>query len=357
MSEVKTQFYTKTSDAWQAMLADVESASRSIDIEQYIFSMDDTGQQFIDLLIKKVKAGLRIRLLCDTVGSWTFYRSQVPELLRNSGIEIRFFNPVSPWRITSFMKNFFRDHRKIMVIDGEIAHLGGVGIQNHMADWRDTHIRINGPLVADILRSFNTMWKSLEKNIVARFKRSPQFIKNYNLLTNAPRPGQRQIYHVLINQIRNAKKYIYLTTPYFIPDIKLFRVLRLAAKRGVDVRIIVPEVADHLFVNHARESYFTLALKAGIRIFIYKGVMMHAKTAVVDDEWATVGSFNLDSLSFYFNTEANIATTDPEFIGKVRQHVFEDLQLCREVHHDEWIQRPIRKKFLELLTWPFHYFF
>ncbi|MDQ3014255.1 MAG: phospholipase D-like domain-containing protein [bacterium] len=354
MTEVQTQFFTKTSDAWQAMLGDVESASASIDIEQYIFTIDLIGQQFIDLLIQKAKAGLRIRLLCDTVGSWSFYRSPLPEQLRSVGIHVKFFNPVKPWRITNFTANFFRDHRKIMIIDDHIAHLGGVGIKNDMADWRDTHMRVTGLLVPDIMRSFEIIWRSMIRSKRARFTPSPQFVKNFNVLTNSPRPGQRFIYQALISQIRNAKKYIYLTTPYFIPDIRLFRILRLAAKRGVDVRIMVPEIADHYFINHARESYFTLALKAGIRIRVYKGVMMHAKSAVIDDEWATTGSFNLDSLSFYFNHEINIAASDPAFVAQVKQHFFEDIQLSREVQYEQWIHRPLRKKFLELLTWPFH---
>ncbi len=128
MSELNIQFYTKTADAWQSMLADAEAALVSIDIEQYIFTLDIIGQQFFELLTKKAKAGLKIRLLVDTVGSWALYRSQVPDLLREAGIEVRFFNPISPWRIRNFTANFFRNHRKIMIIDQQVAHLGGVGI-------------------------------------------------------------------------------------------------------------------------------------------------------------------------------------------------------------------------------------
>ncbi len=353
MSEVSTHFYTKTGDAWDDMLKDIEGAEKSIDIEQYIFSIDVIGTRFLDLLQKKALQGIRVRLLLDAGGSFAFFRSPIVERLKRIGIEIRFFNPLKPWRIDLFTSNFFRNHRKIMIIDGIIGHLGGVGIQDHMMEWRDTHMRMTGDIVEDLEISFLALWNRVGIGIFRRYTHNHQFLKKSNLLTNSPRLKHRHIYQALIANIRNAKKYIYLTTPYFIPDIRLYRVLRLAAKRGVDVRILVPEIADHVFINHARESYFSLALKAGIQIYIYKPFMMHAKTAVTDD-WATAGSFNLDSLSFYFNHEANIGTTEASFIEEIRKHFFEDLAVSEQINYEGWKNRPLRKKFLELLTWPFH---
>jgi cardiolipin synthase len=278
----------------------------------------------------------------------------MPDFLRGLGLEIRFFNPISPWRITNFTANLFRDHRKILIVDDEVAQLGGVGIQDFMAGWRDTHMRITGPFVAHIKQSFEDLWEGANKKVYIRYTKLPSFVKKFDILTNSPSIRQRYMYHVLLAHINNAKKYVYLTTPYFIPDIPLYRALYLAAKRGVDVRVLVPEVADHLFVNHARESYFTLALKAGIKIYVYKPVMMHAKTAVIDDEWATAGSFNLDSLSFFFNHEINIASEETTFIHELKNHFFEDIKHSQEIFLSEWKHRSIRKKFLELLTWPFH---
>ncbi len=354
MPPVSTEFFTRTREAWNAMLADIEKATISIDIEQYIFSIDEIGSRFLNAIIDRARAGVKVRLLCDAVGSYTFYRSQIPKRLAGAGIQVLFFNPISPWRIANFTSHFFRDHRKIMVVDNAIGHLGGVGIQDHMADWRDTHMRMMGPVVADIKQSFETVWNIVAQGKLMPFKKSKQFIKRFNVQTNSPRLGQRFIYQALISNIRNAKRYIYLTTPYFIPDVRLFRVLQLAAKRGVDVRLIIPGITDHLFINHARESYFSLALKAGIRIYIYKPVMMHTKTAVIDDEWATAGSFNLDNLSFTFNHEANISTSDPQFIHEIKHQFLEDLKSSVHLNYEEWIRRPLRKKFLEFLTWPFH---
>ncbi|MCC2630799.1 MAG: phospholipase D/transphosphatidylase, cardiolipin synthase [Candidatus Paceibacter sp.] len=353
MSLVKVDFYTKTSEAWAIMLEEIRNAKHSIVIELYIFTIDSVGRQFIELLRQKVKEGVHIRILLDMVGSYSFYRSLMPQLMQEQGMEIRFFNPVKPWRITNFTSNLFRNHRKVLLVDGKVAHLGGVNIQEHMATWRDTHMRITGPIVENISQSFEDVWEHANKFLI-KYSPFKTFVKHYDVLTNSPSFRHRYIYQNLISQIRNSKKYIYLTTPYFIPDVPLYRAMYIAARRGIDVRLLVPEVADHIFVNHARESYFTFALRAGIRIYIYTPTMMHAKTAVVDDTWAMAGSFNLDSLSFFFNHEANIASEDTLFINEIKNHFFEDLKHCREIKLEEWRKRPLRKKVLELVSWLFH---
>lgn len=354
MSQTEVQFYIKTEDAWDIMLKDIEKATRSIDIEQYIFTADFVGLQFIEALRRKVKEGVRVRLLCDMVGSFRFHSSFYPDFLRKEGIEIRFFNSIQPWRIANFTSNFFRDHRKILIIDNTVAHLGGVGIQEYMRQWRDTHMRLTGPLVKSIKETFESMWEGVKMGFYIRYSKPSLEVPEYTLLINAPSFRQRYIHRALIAHIQKAQKYVYLMTPYFIPDVPLFRAVRAAAKRGIDVRLIVPIIADHMFINHARECYFTLALKAGIKIYTYTPYMMHGKSAIIDDEWATAGSFNLDSMSFYFNHEANIASTDPYFIAELKRHFLNDLSSCRQVVYEQWIKRPLRKKFLELITWPFH---
>ena len=353
MSQVKIDFYTKTSDAWWIMLSDIKTAQRTIVIEQYIFIVDSIGEQFVELLKEKVREGVKVRLLCDTVGSYTFYNSVLPDFLRNLGIDVRFFNPVRPWRITNFTSNLFRDHRKILIVDDEVAHLGGVGIQEHMAEWRDTHMRITGPIIEHIKQSFEDVWAGAKKKVFIKYSTFSTFVKHFELIGNSPSIRHRQIYQALQHRVRSAKNYMYLTSPYFIPDVPLYRALFLAAKRGVDVRILVPEVADHIFVNHARESYFTFLLRAGIRIFVYQPTMMHAKTMAIDS-WATAGSFNLDSLSFFFNHEANIASDEPQFVNEIINHFYKDMESCREVKLEEWKKRPLRKKILELVSWIFH---
>jgi cardiolipin synthase len=355
MSEVTTEFYTKTEDAWASMLLDLQNAKQTIEFEQYIFSTDIIGRRFLEVLEERAKAGVKIRMVADAVGSWGFYRSSLPLHLNKIGIEVKFFNPISAWRIPNFTDNFFRDHRKIIVIDNTIAHLGGVGIQDDMAKWRDTHMRITGALVQDIKETFEVMWASIHRPLFSRRRKySEHFIKKYNVLTNSPRFRQRYMYYALIWNIRNAQKYIYITTPYFIPDMRMMRVLKLAAKRGVDVRIIVPEIGDHFVVDFARQSYYKQALKGGIKVYVYQGTMMHAKTAVVDDYWATAGSFNVDNMSAYFNDEVNIGSDDKKFIDALKYQFLEDLHSTHHIKLEDWVKRPLRYKLLEFLTWPFH---
>jgi cardiolipin synthase len=356
MAETIVRFYTTSRDAWSAQLADIASAKKAIDFEQYIFMPDTIGRQFIDLFLQKASEGLKIRLLFDMVGSHPFYRSVWPGRLRSAGIEVRFFNPVSLWRIGNFSSSFFRDHRKIAIIDNDaIAYLGGVGVKDDMADWRDTHMRCTGELVPDITDSFNELWENTKKRLMFQLRDSPFPVASFHVLGNAPGFHRRSIHHALIRQIRSAKKFIYLTTPYFIPDVRTLTALRRAARRGIDVRLMVPTVFEYYLIGYARESYYTLTLSAGIRIYLYDASrMMHAKTAVIDDRWATAGSYNLDNLSAVFNHEINIASTSPAFVAELKNHFLEDISHSQELQYKEWIRRPFAKKCLEFLTWPLH---
>lgn len=354
MAGTQPQFYLDSKSTWKAMLTDIASARRTIDIERYIFVCDEIGRRFIDALITKAKEGVRVRILCDMVGSYSFYRSTIPEELQRVGIEVAFFNPINIWRLGNFTSNFFRDHRKILTIDSAIGYMGGVGIQDMFADWRDTEVRIEGPLVAQMEQSFSRIWRAASQRRFLRFRRPDLFVKNFGVVTNSPHFGQRFLYRALIDAIRSAKHTLYLTTPYFIPDIRMLRVIRLAAKRGVDVRLLVPSYADHYMITSARQSYFTLLLNAGIKIYRYQGTMLHAKTVTIDGEWGTVGSFNLDNLSFLFNYEANIVSTDKNFVESLQAHFLQDIKQAEKVEYETWIKRPLVQKIQEALTWPFH---
>ena len=359
--ETKIQFYLDSKSTWEALFRACEEATQTIDFERYIFVLDEVGQRFINVFRRKAKEGVRVRILCDMVGSFGFYLSGVPRNLRSHGIEVRFFNPVSPWRINSIFSNFFRDHRKLTVVDERVGFVGGVGIDGKTQNWRDTEVRFENELATELGRSFEWMWDNTASLVVSsvpmRSRKTDFYMKEYELLTNAPRFGKRFIRRSLIAAIRNAKKYIYLTTPYFIPDLKFFRVLRLAARRGVDVRLLVPKSSDYPFIDSSTQSYFTLALQAGIKIYQYEGRLLHAKTAVIDDEWGTVGTMNLDNLSFYFNYEINVVSSNRDFIWNVKKHFFEDLKSASHVLTEEWIRRPLWHKIQEIITWPFHKFF
>jgi cardiolipin synthase len=363
MQEQPFRYFLHGHEAWSAMLAACSNARESIEIEQYIFADDEIGRQFIEVLRERAWAGVKIRILCDTVGSWSLYTSQLPTVIKQDGIEVRFFNTVSPWRINNFFSWFFRDHRKIMIVDKKIGFTGGIGIQNKMHDWRDTCVEVRGPIVQEMIFTFNEMWAQVaNRDLLSRIQKARNYTRGFRFITGAPYLGKRFLYLSIIEAIRSAKTYAYITTPYFIPDQRLARVLRLAVKRGVDVRILLPglpENPDAQFTHKTQEivrygaySFYESMLRAGVKIYEYHKSFLHSKTMTIDDEWSTVGSFNLDSLSFFYNYEANIVSTDQESSQTIKKHFFDDLKLSKEIKMEEWLQRPFYQKFRELLVTP-----
>jgi len=354
MEDTTWQFYLNSEDAWEGMLADCVKAEKSIDFEQFILVNDEIGKRFFDVFIEKVKQGVKVRLICDSAGSYGFYNSSFSKKLIKEGLEIKFFNHISPWRIKNFTSWFFRDHKKIMIIDGKIGYTGGVGIDNSMKGWRDTQVKISGPVVDEMQYVFNQMWEIIEQGKFLRFKFPPYLSGKSRFFTVSPHFRQRIYYRKFINKIKTADKFIFLTTPYFVPNQRFFIHLRRAAIRGVDVRIIVPENSDHPLVDTASRSYFGLTLKAGVKIYLYKDRMMHAKTAVIDDSWSSVGSVNLDNLSLLLNYEANLVSEDVLFIAQLKEHFINDFLASRELTFEEWQKRSWLEKVMELITWPFH---
>ncbi len=353
MSDIKWDFYLKGHETWEAMLEAIKTAEESVDFEQYVFSDDLISRRFVDALRERQKAGVKVRILCDTVGGWNLFTSSLPRDMKKDDVEIRFFNVVSPWRIGNFFSWFFRDHRKILIIDKKIGFTGGIGIRDDMSSWRDTNVKVTGPIVLEMSRAFNELWvQSIDKGLISRLKKARGYAQGFHFVTNAPYWRKRFLYHSLVEAIRSSQRYVYLTTPYLVLDNRLTRITRLAVRRGVDVRIVVPKQSNMPFVERASQAYFEKLLSSGIRIFQYHHGFLHAKTAVIDDEWATVGSFNLDSLSFLYNYEANIVSTESDFISEVKKHFAVDLSHSREVSLEEWKKRSPIRKFREKLVLP-----
>jgi cardiolipin synthase len=357
LQSTRWKFYLNSEDTWRATKEACLNAHKSIDIEQYIFEKDSVGSELIEILMERRKAGVRVRILCDMVGSYSLYSSDVPQILMESGIELRFFNVIKPWRIHNFFSFFFRDHRKLMVVDGIVGFVGGVGFSSEFRLWRDTHLKVIGPITKEIQYAFEEMWNTAnQKSFFKRLKKAKTFVKGFQFITHSPYLGKRFLYQELITAIRNAHHSVYLTTPYFIPDRRLRRVLRLAAKRGVEVMILTPKISNHIWADYSSHSYYKKLLSSGVKIFQYTGLMLHSKTAVIDHEWATVGSFNLDSLSILYNYEANIVSTKKDFADEVRKYFLEDLEFAEEVHFDSWKNRSTGEKIREILTLPIRRF-
>ncbi len=350
------EFYMQGSEAQDAMFEACLNAKKSIDFEQFIWGTDETGNQFSELLIKKAREGIHVRLLVDDGGSYDFSMSGWPAKLRAAGAEVRFFNILSPWRIQNFTSWYFRDHRKVLVVDREVGFIGGVGIRGDMRNWRDTHLSMRGEIVPAMDESFDQMWKKSEHKISFHLKKFQGRVKGFELSTNTPRYHRRVIYYHLIRALEKARDSICLTTPYFIPDHRLFSILKRAARKGISVRLLVPKLSDMPWIPNAVHSYYTPALQAGIRIFTYRNSILHAKTAVVDRVWATVGSLNLDNLSLLWNYEANIESSDQKFISEVKSQFENDLLSAEEVLLESWERRPFSQRLLEYLSLPFHRF-
>ncbi|MEK7582816.1 MAG: phospholipase D-like domain-containing protein [Patescibacteria group bacterium] len=350
------KFYLTSDEAWDAMYADCQSARETIDIEQFIMQYEPATKRFFELFMDKARSGVRVRVLCDMVGSYQIYESPVIRDLQDAGIEVQFVHPVSAWRVPNWTSWAFRDHRKLLVIDGTIAHTGGVGLNQKTKAWRDTNIRLTGPVVDQMQRAYDQMWQSVKEDKPIRSRQSREFVEGFTFLTDTPWFRSRLFYQNLLGTIKHAQRSIYLTTPYFVPPLRLFRRLRQAARRGIEVRLLLPMSSDFRIVDYAMQSFFTLALKSGIKIYRYRAGMMHAKVGVIDEEWATVGSTNLDNLSFLFNHEANIVTMRGECIEELKRHFFEDLENAEEVRFETWTRRFLGWKILELLTWPIHSF-
>jgi cardiolipin synthase A/B len=338
VTETSWQIFRTPGAAWDAMIEDCRRARRSIDFEQYIVEDDAVGRRFLELFRERARRGVRVRALCDMVGSLGLYGALWGDHLDSDGPAIRFYNPVSPWRINRVFSWSRRDHRKLLVVDSEVGHVGGVCVAERMRGWRDTQVRVRGPVVAGMARAFDELWRSLDgrRSGPATAAAPADGSAPFRLVTNGPHPHRNLLYRELLGRVRGARAYIFLTTPYFLPNPAFFRALRRAAGRGVEVGLLLPEHNDVTLVKEVSESYFPGALGSGIRIFLYGSTVLHAKSAVIDDAWATVGSANLDYLSFFGNHEANLVATEPAFVAALKRDFLADLEGAREVEPSEW---------------------
>ncbi len=351
----KWEFHTDSKQAWDAMLLDISTAKESIDLEQFILGYDAIGIKFLDALKAKSLVGVKVRIFCDEVGSLSLRRSGIATSLSEAGIEIKFFNSVIPWSPNKESLWFFRDHKKLLIIDKKIGFTGGVCLGDEMRDWRESSVRIEGPVVAQMTESFDVMWNKKYHEFKFYFKKkNKNLTQNYsfNYITNAPLPRKRYMYRELIRAIKSAKHYIYLTTPYLLPDSRLLRNIKRAARSGVMVRILVPMNTNSRLVNVGSGTFFDDMLEAGIQIFRYNGAMIHSKTGVIDGVWSTIGSLNLDNLSLRYNFEGNIVSTDKSFAFELERQFLDDLKISTRLTKEEWNKRGLIRRIFEILIWP-----
>ena len=342
-----------------AMAKAIESARHNINLETYIIEYDAIGERFADLLLRKRREGVRVNLIYDSVGSIGTPK-EFFDRLRAGGVEVCEYNPVNPLRAWRGWRLNNRDHRKILVVDGETAFTGGINISRVYTSsswrrrrsespvlngWRDTHIEVKGPVVTDMQALFVEHW-FLACGELQQADYFPQQTSAgpHVMRVVAGDPGESEIYASLLSAIERAERSIYLTVGYFVPDPRTVAALKAAAARGVDVRLALPGVSDSWVPVYAARSHYANLLASGVRIYERRDALLHAKTAVIDGVWSTVGSTNVDWRSFVHNAEANVVVLGTDFGDAMHRLFQQDIERSDEIDLASWERRPRSKR-------------
>jgi cardiolipin synthase A/B len=339
-----------------AMFEAIAGARDHINIESYIVEDDGPGQELAELLVRKRAEGVRINLIFDGWGSWRT-PSRYFERLRAAGVALLEFNPINPFRHPIAWSLHLRDHRKLTVVDGRTAFIGGVNISSvysptsprppfdALACWRDTHVRIEGPVVADLQQLFLDHWRASSKRAAQSANYFPLLaaLGDQRVAVAACDAGRRRnpFYRALLGAIEGAERRIFITSAYFVPTRRLVRKLIAAARRGVDVRLALPGVSDVWAPLAAGRSLYGRLLASGVRIFERHNAMLHAKTVVIDGVWATVGSSNMDWRSILHNAEANVVVLNEEFGARMEELFGCDVGQSEEITYERWARRGV----------------
>ena len=361
-------------EVYDTMIAAIEQAQKTVCMETYILSSDRSGKRFSAALRDRAKAGVTVRLLYDAIGSLGIDDSYLEELARD-GVEIVEYHPVAPWK-----KRFNigrRDHRKILVVDGEVGFAGGFNISDTYLSpeeggegWFDVHCKVRGPLVRDLASLFRSVWVSeggkpypIEDVIGPHASADSAGTSDKakiapgksvaRIVDNQLRRRRRRIRRAYLRAINQAYQSICIMNAYFLPDRGIRRALLRAHKRGARVRVIVPENSDLNAIEYAGKHMYGALIGKGIEILWWPKHMMHAKTAVIDGLWASVGSYNLDSRSLSYNLEVMVEVIDPELGRHLEERFNEAAERCKPFTLEAWKTRPFTDK---VLSWFFYQF-
>ena len=341
-------------DKFDALLRDIAGARRFINMQYYIIADDEIGTRVMDALIERARAGVKVRIIYDHVGSFKLKKKSLRRL-REAGIEAYpFFKVVFPPFGTRIN---WRNHRKIAVIDGTVGYIGGMNVADRYIDggkmfpmWRDLHLRVTGPAVAALQQSFAVDWNFMGHPLLVdevRPARHPHSNIGMQLVTGGPTTQWMNMTLIFQQAISEAKKCVYILTPYFIPTEGLVQTLQVAALSKVDVRLIVPRRSDSDMLRWASCSYVQECLRAGIKVYFYEKGMLHSKAVIIDDDFCTVGSTNFDFRSFEHNFEANMLIYSTEFNARMKALFMRELHDSRRITSAEWNRRPFLEKALE----------
>ncbi|MCH5227995.1 MAG: cardiolipin synthase [Muribaculaceae bacterium] len=354
----EVEIITDGATKFETLKKDLEAAKSSIYLQYYIFLDDKIGQEIAGILERKAREGVEVKVIYDHVGSFSASNSFFKKM-KDSGIEVHPFFRVNFPQFANRIN--WRNHRKIVVIDGRTGYIGGMNIADRYAYgngknkelWRDTHFRVRGDIVESLLHSFLVDWNFRKKE--PYFPALPprqDLIRNkkgIQLVTGGPISTWDNLSLMFLKAITSAKRLIWIQTPYFLPTDALFNALQAAALANIDVRIMMPAKTDSMLLHYASFSYISQSLAAGIKIYLYKPGMLHAKSMVIDDDLVTAGSTNFDFRSFENNFECNLFIHDAELNARMRDIFYSDMKDCEKLQKEKWKKRPLGHRFLESL--------
>lgn len=336
---------------YPAMLGAITGAERYILLETYLISSGTVNERFLQALQEATRRGVTVYALLDAFGALGLNRAD-RERLAAAGIELRYFNPLS---YRNWLRNLRRDHRKLLLVDGRIAFVGGAGITDdfapeHGRGWHDVVVQIRGPVLADWEALFVDEWRHSTGAALVLPKSEPRPAGKARGRVAISRAFRTQeVKRSLVKQIRNAEDRVWLATAYFLPSWKIRRALGRAAARGVDVRLLLPGPdTDHPSVRHAGRRHYTRLLRRGVRVFEYLPNFLHAK-AYLCDEWTSIGSSNMDRWNLRWNLEANQEVIDRDFAAGLAAMFEQDFARSTEWTYERWIRRPWHQRAQEWL--------
>lgn len=352
----EVEIFTDGASKFESLKQDLRSAEHTIYLQYYIFSDDNLGHEIAEILIDKAARGVKVNVIYDHVGSFTV-KTRFFKKMRKAGVEAYPFFRVTFPQLANRIN--WRNHRKIVVIDGKIGYIGGMNIADRYVNgikngeiWRDTHFRLRGEIVAQLLYSFASDWSFMHRPLI----HEPKALNKYSipanntgiqLISGGPTDNWPNIEFVFLKAISSARKCIYIQSPYFLPTDSMLRALQTAALAKVDVRVIIPRKGDSAMLRYASYSYIAECMRAGIKIYLYELGMMHSKSMVIDDEFATSGSTNFDFRSFEQNFESNLLMYDKDINARMKNIFFEDLSHSTKLTISKWRRRPLPQRLLE----------
>ncbi len=352
------EIFTDGHSKFERLKEDIRNAQDFIFIQYYIYSDDRLGNEITDLLAEKASQGVRVKVLYDHVGSFST-RNKFFARMKDRGIDCHPFFRVTFRKLANRIN--WRNHRKIVVIDGKIGYIGGMNIADRYVDkspdgriWRDTHLRVEGPVIESMMYSFSVDWNfkrpDSEVQPIASRTYDEAGDVDMQLVTSGPIDKWNNLVLCFQQAIASARKRIYIQTPYFLPTDALLKALQGAALTGVDVRIMIPEQTDSVLLGYGSRSYIDDCLKAGVKVYLFTPGMLHAKTMIIDDDFVTTGSVNFDFRSFENNFEANLLIYSDAVNRKMRDIYFHDLSACQKLTLSSWRARSRWNRFVEALV-------